>query len=103
MFNFNVRQWGLTWIIGFTLVCMGFFFGVRHEQNLEKARQVKSQLSEAKLAIAKMASAATALTLAQDKFTKGVIYDKDQISSAISSIHTGALRLSVPTKSSQKL
>jgi len=95
---FDIKQWGLTWIIGFSLVTAGYFYGVTNERAKHKQEVTLSQLSSANSAIIKLSEAATNLSVAQASFTEGVLNDKDKLNDVLTSVHTGVKRLSIPTK-----
>lgn len=98
----NIRQIAITWLIGFGLVALGYYYGDRHAtaEGLTKSQQL--EITSANDALRELSSASLALSSAQATFTDRVLNDKKEISDVLSSIHTGVRRLSIPIKPSTK-
>lgn len=93
-----IRQILITWMIGFGVFSSGFYFG--HEKAVLKnlVTVQKQELVSADSTIKRVEAATTALTLAQDEFSRGVLSDQKAISSALYGINDGSRRLSISIK-----
>jgi len=96
----NIKQISVTWVIGFGLVALGYYYGDRHAVAEQLVKEQAAEITSAHNALKELSEVSLALSVAQTTFSNGVLNDRKEISDVLSSIHTGVRRLSVPTKPS---